>query len=57
MTMMMMKPRARILVIVLGAVKFIVLNIGPKVRGFKPGGGQRISKGEKSVARLLSEGK
>jgi hypothetical protein len=34
-----------------------VLATGPKVRGFKPGRGQRILRVIKSAVRLLSEGK
>jgi hypothetical protein len=38
-------------------INVIVLAIGPKARGFKPGGGRWILRAIKSVARLSSEGK
>jgi hypothetical protein len=42
--------------IVLGGVMVIVLAIGPKVRGFKPGLGQWIFKGEKIRSTTSFEG-
>jgi len=38
-------------------ISYSVLALGTQVRGFKPGQSRRIFKGEKSSARLPSEGK
>jgi hypothetical protein len=43
--------------IALGGLVVSVLDIGPKVRGFKPGRGRWILRVIKSAARLPSEGK
>jgi hypothetical protein len=43
--------------VVLGSLVVIVLAIGPKVRGLKPGCGRWIFNGDKSSAGLPSDGK
>jgi hypothetical protein len=46
------------LLVVFGGLMVILLAIGPKVRGFKPGRGHCIFKGyKKSGARFHAEGK